>query len=364
MDNNTLHDNFRKQLTNVHALTVLTVSLFEIIGYIILIISEVEEFSYKNLYLWLKVVLPIVVNFVTHIIARSIVTHKIISRARKNTTIITAALITSFIVAILHKEYIITSCAFVFPMILSAMFNDKKLLNASFFTALFILVCVGIAFKIDHSATLVTSLNLFILVGFAFVSYLCGIISINFSKLNYTTIQTQAENNNKLRDDVLRDQMTGLYNHNAFVQQLQEEITNFKTHDTLFLAMIDVDDFKAINDSYGHDCGDKVLIFIANALQRYCDKTAIPYRYGGEEFAIIFKQKTTDEVLKTMNDLLKHVSTNQFDFTNTAITFSAGISKYIDGLTSEQFFEMADKSLYQAKKEGKNRILVNGFRFS
>ena len=132
MDNKTLHDRFRYQFTNVHALTVLTVSLFEIIGYIVLVFSGVESFSLHNAYLWYGVVLPIVINTVTHFIARRIANHAPVSRARKNRSIIIAALITSFVVAVIHKEYTVTSCAFIFPMMLSAIFNDRKLLNMSF----------------------------------------------------------------------------------------------------------------------------------------------------------------------------------------------------------------------------------------
>ena len=182
MDNQTLRDGFRHQLTNVHALTVLTVSVLEIIGYIMLIASGVEFFSLQNHYLWYGVVFPIIVNAITHFIARAIVNKPGISRQRKNTTIIVATLVTSYIVAILHKEYIVTGCAFIFPIILSAFFNDRKLLNISFAASIFILLSVGAAFWLDKAMTLTASINLCILFGFSFVAYLCGIISINFSK--------------------------------------------------------------------------------------------------------------------------------------------------------------------------------------
>ena len=217
MDNKTLHDRFRQQLTNVHALTVLTVSLFEIIGYITLVLSGIEQFSPHNAYLWYGVILPITVNAVTHLVARRSVNAPSVSRRKKNKAIIAATLVTSLVVAVIHKEYIVTSCAFIFPIVLSAIFNDRKLLNASFIASILILICVGIAFWLDQAVTLTTALNLFILFGFAFIAYLCGVIFINFSGQNYSTIESQAKQNTQLQEDVLRDQMTGLYNHNAFV---------------------------------------------------------------------------------------------------------------------------------------------------
>lgn len=357
MDNNALRDNFRKQLTNVHALTVLTVSLFEIIGYIVLIGSGMEELSLRNRYFWLCVVLPIFVNVLTHLIARRIVSHSNAARNRKNAVIIAAALITSFVVAVLHKEYIITSCAFVFPMMLSAMFNDKKLLNASFACSLFILLCVGIAFELDKSASLVSRLNLLILFGFAIVAYFCSTISINFSRLNSTTIQTQAQDNSRLRDDVLRDQMTGLYNHSAFVSGLDRLLEKADETEAFCLAMIDIDDFKKINDTFGHDCGDEVLIYLADTLSRHCGAGVTPYRYGGEEFAILFAEKRADEACDVMQAILSTFRSHTFSFTARKITFSSGVAEYKCGLTKSEFFEQADQTLYRAKHEGKNRVL-------
>ena len=115
MDNQTLRDRFRHQLTNVHGLTVLTVSVFEIIGYAVLVASGVEVFSVHNRYLWYGVVFPIIVNAITHVIARMIVNKPTVSRQKKTGAVIVATLITSFIVAVIHKEYIVTSCAFISP---------------------------------------------------------------------------------------------------------------------------------------------------------------------------------------------------------------------------------------------------------
>lgn len=358
MDNQTLHDRFRNQLTNVHALTVLTVSLFEIVAYIILVVSKVEIFSINNRYLWYGVIVPIIINIITHLIARLIVKAPNVNRQQKNKTIITAALITSFIVAVVHKEYIVTSCAFIFPIVLSSMFNDKKLLNVTFIASIFILFSVGLAFWLDKSITLGTSINLFVLFGFSFISFLCGIISINFSKQNYTTIETQAAENDKLLQDVLRDQMTGLYNHTSFITQLDNDIQKFGNDVSLCMVMVDVDDFKRINDTYGHDCGDAVLTKLAKIIKKHCKNTGTAFRYGGEEFAILFLKKSTKEVFEILENILKEFRTHNFNFTNRPITFSGGIAEYSAEMTRDEFFEKADKTLYKAKQEGKNRILV------
>lgn len=354
MDNITLRDNFRQQLTDVHAITILVVSIIEIIGYVFLVWMEIETFAVNSTYLWLCVIAPIFINFLTHAIARYIVNNKKAKRKTKNTAIITAALVTSLIIAVIHREYMITSCAFVFPIVLSAMFNDKKLLLGSFISSLFIILCVAIAFKFDESFTAVNLLSLFILLGFAFVAFFCGIISIDFSFQNYTTIKQHIEKNDKLRNDLLKDQMTGLYNHTTLFHNLDNLVAEQDT--PFFLAMIDLDNFKKVNDNYGHDCGDVVLTQLADIILNNCDNCDIAYRYGGEEFAIIFTQKDGAQVDEIMQNILFDLRKHKFPFTSAQITFSAGIVEFYSGLTSGELFEMADSTLYSAKKEGKNRI--------
>lgn len=358
MDNEKIQDHFLRQFTNVHALTVLTVSLFEIIGYIILVASGVEFFSLSNHYLWYGVVAPIVINLINHIVARKIISIPRIPREQKNKTIVIAALITSLVVAIIHKEYIVTSCAFIFPIILSASFNEKKLLHASFAASIFILFCVGLAFWLDKNITLTTSINLFVLFGFSFISYLCGVISINFSEQSYQLIEAQATQNAKLRRDALHDQKTGLFNHKTFTTHLEKSIAEFQAETPLCLAMLDIDNFKNINDTYGHDEGDEVLIALAQALRSHCPEGVTAYRYGGEEFSVIFQGVGLADAVSLVQKMLEDFRNLKFDFTDQPITFSAGVTEYRAGVTKDDFFDQADDTLYAAKHAGRNQIKV------
>jgi diguanylate cyclase (GGDEF)-like protein len=231
-------------------------------------------------------------------------------------------------------------------------------LNKSFFSSVFILICVGIAFLIDDSITLTTALNLIVLFGFAFVSYLCGIISINFSAQSYTTIESQAKENDKLMEDVLRDRMTGLYNHSSFAADLRKTLKAYEKDKPVFLAMIDVDDFKSINDTYGHDCGDVILTSLADILRKRCTDSITAYRYGGEEFAMIFVGRSGSEATGVLQSALEEFVSRKYPFTDRAVTFSAGVAEYTSGVTSETFFEQADQTLYSAKRQGKNRVIT------
>jgi diguanylate cyclase (GGDEF)-like protein len=238
------------------------------------------------------------------------------------------------------------------------MFNSRRLLHTSFIASIFILLSVGVAFWLDKAATLHSSISLFVLFGFSFISYLCGIISINFSAQNYTTIESQAAQNSKLRQDASCDLMTGLYNHHSFVTHLDEYIESFDGERKLCLAILDIDNFKSVNDTYGHDCGDTVLIHLANVLKAHASANSTAYRYGGEEFAIVITEQTLDEASDTVQAILEDFKAHTFPFTNQNITFSAGIAKLASGDNREMLFKRADEMLYVAKREGKNRVSI------
>lgn len=358
MEHNKIREKFRKQLTTVHALTVLTVLIFEIIGYTVLIRTGNDRLSWNSHFLWWELLIPSGINMLTHIAARLLLRSSRLSHNAKNTVIITAALITAFVVSVFHRNYPITSCAFVFPMILSASFNSKKLLTSCFVSSLFALGFVATLFYRDRAITVDIGLNLMIWLGFTLVSFYCGLLSIHFSQLNASVIKSQEQKNNQLKEDLLRDQMTGLYGHQTFLTQLDVLTKTADSGVPFCLVMMDLDDFKQVNDTYGHDCGDEVLLFFAKALQRHCDMSDTAYRYGGEEFAIIFREKSIQEVKTVMETMLSYFRKHRFSFSDAPITFSAGIAQYTPGITGDALFEAADHTLYAAKKAGKNRILT------
>ena len=105
-------------------------------------------------------------------------------------------------------------------------------------------------------------------------------------------------------NDVLRDQMTGLYNHHSFINQLNEYVNAFNIDTQLCLAILDIDDFKKVNDTYGHDCGDIVLTYMGKTLKKYCTKNIVAYRYGGEEFAVLFLENNVTDAFNILQNIL------------------------------------------------------------
>jgi len=120
--------------------------------------------------------------------------------------------------------------------------------------------------------------------------------------------------------------------------------------------MIDIDHFKHINDMYGHDCGDIVINNLAEIMKGHCEISDKAFRYGGEEFAIIYADKDLETARRNLEDMLKVFSDTKYPFTDEKITFSGGISSYSGSLVREEFFNIVDKLLYSAKNGGRNQI--------
>ncbi|MDO5480019.1 MAG: hypothetical protein Q4G23_12740, partial [Clostridia bacterium] len=144
MNNEELIKEYRKQLLTVHAGTVTIVSVAEIAAYFIFVHMGLHSLSLGSRYLWLNVVLPIVLNFLTHMAVRMLCKVDSVSHKTKNYVAIYATIITSFVVSFFHRDYIVTGCSYVFPIILSAMYNDKVILRRSLWSSL-ALISVSVA---------------------------------------------------------------------------------------------------------------------------------------------------------------------------------------------------------------------------
>lgn len=158
------------------------------------------------------------------------------------------------------------------------------------------------------------------------------------------------------------DGLTGLYNHRFFHELLNAEISRSDRYKYSFsLTMIDIDDFKEINDNYGHQVGDNILKEIASIFKSLVRKTDPVVRYGGEEFAIILSQTAKEHGRVFADRIVKGVETSKFkDLSyNKTVTISAGLAGYPDDArTPESLIKKADEALYQAKKMGKNALYV------
>jgi len=172
-------------------------------------------------------------------------------------------------------------------------------------------------------------------------------------KINYMYTRTKQMS--------LIDPLTGLYNRRHFDNCFEREFMRAKRYSSeLSLAVIDVDFFKNINDSHGHSFGDFVLKEIAYLATNTLRTTDLIFRYGGEEFAVIFTETGQDSAIVPLERLRQIIEEHDFKFNGTQIkiTISIGVNSDTQAETPHQMFDYADKALYKAKEDGRNRIIA------
>lgn len=165
------------------------------------------------------------------------------------------------------------------------------------------------------------------------------------------------------RARALTDVLTQLPNREAWQERLRFEHVRWQRYGhPVVLCVLDIDLFKRVNDSFGHKAGDRVIQLIAKALRDRLRTTDFVARYGGEEFVALLPETELTAAGQVMEALRAHVSSLPFHFQSqpVAITFSAGLAPFREGLDMDAVFEQADRALYRAKEAGRNRIEVAG----
>lgn len=176
------------------------------------------------------------------------------------------------------------------------------------------------------------------------------------SELQVAQVQVQQH-----RQKAMTDTLTQLPNREAYNTRLNQEFERFKRYgNPLSVVVCDVDFFKRINDGYGHQAGDRVLQIIAKQVKKGVRDTDLVARYGGEEFVVLLPESKKDAALAAAEKIRKLVEACPFHFRGerVQITISCGISEFKNGDDPVQVFERADKALYRAKEEGRNRCIV------
>lgn len=173
-------------------------------------------------------------------------------------------------------------------------------------------------------------------------------------------IKSKALRYRSLRKLIQLDGLTNLYNHSSIMTFLEKEISSAQRYNyPLSFAMLDLDSFKVVNDTYGHQAGDIVLQSLSKLLETRVRNTDIIGRYGGEEFCIIFPHTNIEEasiVLDNIRTIFAQI-THTFNNTTFNVTVSLGVTEYKNGMKSSELVNRSDEALYEAKANGKNTVV-------
>jgi diguanylate cyclase len=171
-------------------------------------------------------------------------------------------------------------------------------------------------------------------------------------------LKSELELVNKL---VREDQLTGALNRRGLDDALEREAARAERNGTfLCIALLDIDNFKRINDAYGHQVGDIVLVHLVAIIKETIRSNDLIGRYGGEEFIVLLPDSRLDEAVAVMGRLQRELASKQIAWAKQqlVVTFSAGVAARGKGENLEAFINRADHALYEAKRVGKDRVIV------
>jgi diguanylate cyclase (GGDEF)-like protein len=166
-----------------------------------------------------------------------------------------------------------------------------------------------------------------------------------------------------LKQLTIEDSLTGLYNSRHFFDQLDKEIKRSDRYlHPISLIFIDIDNFKEINDTYGHMIGDKILTLIAKRIKACLRSNDNAYRFAGDEFTIILPETTASDAKFVADRILSKITNESFEINEkkiSEITSSIGIAEYQMNERNQQFVHRADVIMYEAKQRGGNRVIIS-----
>lgn len=240
-------------------------------------------------------------------------------------------------------------------LLIAALFVLKPMASRFLYIINFIIFSVLIYINMEN--TLVAH-------GLIFRSLIVTIIALAITHTNFAIRKNLFESkqqlekvNLTLRDQALRDSLTKLYNNGYMFDFIENAINNpERCGHTFSLLMIDIDDFKNVNDQYGHLFGDTVICGIANKLMELTRGEDVVGRYGGEEYIVALCGANLETATEIAERIRRDVEGIKFD-EDLKVTISIGISEY-NGQNTLELVKEADDNLYQAKRDGKNRVVA------
>ena len=178
-------------------------------------------------------------------------------------------------------------------------------------------------------------------------------------------IETLQASLSEAQEQAATDALTGIANRGSFDETIERWCADaVESGETFALALADIDRFKAINDTHGHPVGDRVILATAQWLQSSAGGEDFVARYGGEEFAVLFARAGAADAEARLTRVLRELAARPFAYDgpdgarSVSFTLSAGIAEFATGDTVATLVKRADEGLYQAKKRGRNRVIV------
>lgn len=265
----------------------------------------------------------------------------------------------------LNEELYVTSLIMLLPLLVSMIYMKSSYMIVSSAVCLLYTIILFINAS-NHEYVPITQTIIIVLIFAA--TALAGFAVIGRGRDLMRSLENSVKSEQELRiQNIIMDRLskidplTDLYNHKTFYEYLGWLIDHQQSNPfPMQLAVMDIDNFKKVNDSYGHSVGDIVLQKVAAILLEHVGPDDFAARFGGEEFVVILTSKNLDHSHEIMKHILTSISDTPFaEMNGKSVTVSIGMHEFSGSDSKNSTFQKADDALYEAKNTGKNKIVIS-----
>ena len=327
-------------------------------------VHRVEKNIGSGLYMLEYIFIPMAIQIITLVVCYFMIKADNISNEKKNYVVIGLIFVSIGVISFTYYSVLPLIMLPILTIVATALFADQSLTIWSGVVVAILTVIDMVRYHFEYTDSVAGLtwggvLSIFLLL----IILLCVMVVIvnTHTKALMSSIMGSYNRQVTLMSELMIDPMTGLYNRRSFEDSLEKEIeraeqTGAKSYVTIF----DIDHFKEVNDTYGHSNGDIVIKALCKMMKEKSKDMGLAFRYGGEEFVILFHDVELSKVMNIVEDIRTEFRCYYFHFMNKdGITCSCGVAEYIKGESSKAWFNRADSALYKAKESGRNRTVIS-----
>lgn len=313
-----------------------------------------------NTYIEFRILVPMGVNVLVYLVTRFSNRSVNSTDSTKNRVCSFAGMIMLGVISLAHSYFVPLWMLPVFSVIFCSIFHDDFITKIQSGVCFVFVLYSGILHIYDYPSDRSFSIICIVLAELIVlgVSYMSFKLE-NYNSRRFIISERSLISQNKFENGYEIDSVTGVYSKAFLNDEAGKILSQTNELDPSGVAVLDIDDFKAINDELGHDKGDIVLRALGSVLTGYIDESTIIGRYGGEKFVVVFANGAKDENLNDLNQMCREFSKKKFSFTKRTVTLSGGYVWLDENTELEKAVEAAQEALARAKKSGKNRVVAS-----
>jgi len=312
-------------------------------------------------YIEFRILVPLGINILVYLVTRFSNRSENSTDSTKNRVCSFALLIMMGVISLAHSFFIPLWTLPLFSILYCSIFHDPFIQKIQGGVCVVFILYSGILHMYDYPTE--RSFTIICIVISEIIALVVSYMSFKLEMYNeskFLISERTLTSTGKFEHGFETDGVTGVYSKRYLTEEAEKILSKTNELDPCGVAVLDIDDFKKINDELGNDKGDDVLRTLGSVLQGYIDEDTIIGRHGGDTFVIIFENGIREENLDTLNQIRKEFSKKKYSFMKESVTVSGGYSWFDVTMDLPGALNEADKALLSAKKAGKNRIMTVG----